>query len=152
MKLHVMCREQFVPTPLDEVFSFFDRPENLGELTPGSLGFRILTPNPIEMKSGTVIDYVIRLFFLPLRWRTLITEYDPPHGFVDEQSRGPYRRWIHRHSFVAARDGTWIRDEIRYELPFGCLGRLAHAVMVRRMLERIFAYREVVITQRFGSG
>ena len=140
-----------VPRPRDEVFGFFARPENLAELTPSGLGFRILTPSPIPMARGTLIDYVISLHGLPMRWRTLISRYDPPHLFVDEQLRGPYDFWHHTHAFEETDAGTLIRDRVRYAMPLGPLGRLAHALAVRRQLRDIFDYRARVIAARFPA-
>lgn len=141
--------EQFVAKPLEEVFAFFERPENLARITPESLGFVILTPLPIEMKIGTLIDYTIRVMGLRIRWRTLISDYDPPHSFVDEQLRGPYSYWHHTHSFTAVEGGTKIVDDVRYALPFGILGRIAHSLLVRRDLEKIFEHREKIIAHLF---
>ncbi|MEZ4386764.1 MAG: SRPBCC family protein [Candidatus Krumholzibacteriia bacterium] len=151
MKVHVLERVQRVPAPLDEVFGFFARPENLAEITPPNLGFQILTPSPIAMKEGAVIDYVVSLGGLPLRWRTLITCHEPPHKFVDEQLSGPYSFWHHTHTFRALPDGgTELGDVVRYALPFGPLGDLAHALVVGRQVAGIFSHRRRVIADRFG--
>ena len=151
MKVHVLEHTQHVPASLDEVFAFFARPENLAEITPRNLGFQILTPSPIPMKEGAIIDYVVSLGGVPLRWRTLITSYDPPHKFVDEQLTGPYSFWHHTHTFSALADGgTELGDVVRYALPLGPLGDLAHTLMVRRQVEGIFQHRQQVIADRFG--
>mgnify|MGYP001824672668 CR=1 FL=1 len=153
MKVHVLERRQTVAAPLDEVFAFFARPENLAEITPPGLGFQILTPSPIAMKEGAVVDYVVSLAGLPLRWRTLITAYEPPHRFVDEQLAGPYSFWHHTHTFgEAPGGGTELGDVVRYALPLGPLGELAHALVVRRQIDGIFAHRHAVIAGRFGTG
>jgi len=149
MRVYRLHREQRVPYALEEVFAFFAQPENLQRITPPSLGFRILTPSPISMKEGRLIDYTLRVMGVSLHWRTLITTYDPPHRFVDEQINGPYRFWHHTHTFRAVDEGTIIGDDVRYALPFGPLGRLIHSVYVRRDLERIFDYRAEVIAQVF---
>ncbi len=149
MKTYTLTAEQFVPRPLAEVFAFFERPENLAKITPPALGFVILTPTPIEMKTGALIDYTIKVMGLRLRWRTLISQYDPPHAFVDEQINGPYRLWQHRHSFREVEGGTLISDKVNYALPMGILGRMAHALFVRRQLQGIFAYRAKVIGEKF---
>lgn len=152
MTLHVFERTQTVAAAHDEVFAFFARPENLAEITPASMGFRILTPSPITMREGALIDYVIRLGPLPLRWRTLITCFEPPHRFVDEQLAGPYAFWHHTHTFAAAPGGgTVLGDVVRYMLPLGLVGDLAHALAVRRQLGQIFDHRRRVVAARFGA-
>ena len=151
MKIYTLRKEQFIARPLEEVFAFFSQPENLERITPKKLGFNIITPKPIEMRAGALIDYTVRTLGVPLRWTTLIAEYDPPRKFVDAQLRGPYSFWHHTHRFEAVEGGTLIMDEVRYGLPFGPLGRLAHALVVRRELEKIFGYRERVIGEIFGE-
>ena len=152
MRVHVLEHSQRVSAPLTDVFPFFAMPENLAAITPPSLGFEILTPSPIAMKDGAVIDYVVKLAGLPLRWRTLITCYEPPHKFVDEQIMGPYSFWHHTHTFRALPDGgTELGDVVRYALPLGPVGELAHRLGVRRQVEGIFAYREGVIAAQFGE-
>ena len=149
MRVYELKRTQVIPVPRDQVFAFFERPENLSELTPASLGFQILTPSPIEMKSGSLIDYTVRVSGLPVRWTTLITDYDPPRGFVDVQLRGPYSFWHHTHTFEAVESGTLMTDTVRYVLPLGLLGRLAHALFVKRQIRGIFDYRSRVLTEHF---
>ena len=152
MKIYELQRQQWVAASPVEVFEFFSQPENLAQLTPASLGFRILTPLPVVMQKGTVIDYVIHLLKLPVRWRTLITEFEPPRRFVDEQLRGPYDFWHHTHTFSPHEGGTSIEDRVRYTLPLGPLGNLAHVLFVRHQLEQIFAFRATVIGQIFDTG
>lgn len=151
MTIHTLTREQFIPAPVPDVFAFFSRPENLAKLTPPELGFVILTPSPVEMKTGALIDYTIRVFGMRVRWTTLITAYDPGRSFVDEQLKGPYSYWRHSHRFEEAPGGTMVRDEVRYALPFGPLGRLGHALVVKRRLDTIFGYRAMVIGTIFGE-
>ena len=145
----VLSRVQSVARPLPEVFAFFSDPVNLARITPPWLGFRMLTPSQ-EMRQGLLIDYRIRPMGIPQRWRSEITLWDPPHRFVDEQVRGPYRSWHHLHEFRVVDGGTEIRDTVRYALPLGPLGRLAHVLVVKPQLESIFAYRERIVGELFG--
>ncbi|MFL6197455.1 MAG: SRPBCC family protein [Thermoanaerobaculia bacterium] len=137
-----------VPRPLPEVFAFFADAANLQELTPPWLRFEILTPRPIEMRPGALIDYRIHLRFIPMKWCTRITVWEPPHRFVDEQLKGPYRMWLHEHTFEEEGDGTLVGDYVRYSVPFGAL---ANWLFVRRDVERIFAYREKRLGEIFGG-
>lgn len=134
-------RRQLIARPLVEVFSFFADAANLERITPGFLGFQILTPQPICIQTGTLIDYRLRLFGVPLRWRTRIELFEPPLCFIDMQVRGPYRLWRHSHEFANAPGGTLMIDRVDYQLPLGPLGRLAHAAFVRSTLARIFDFR-----------
>ena len=142
---------QLIPKPRSDVFAFFADARNLERLTPDNLGFNILTPVPIEMKTGTLIEYSLRLYGLTLRWRTLIEMFEPESRFIDTQLEGPYRYWRHVHEFEEVEQGTRMRDAVDYELPFGPLGTVARAVFVRRSLERIFGYRRQAVTEIFGS-
>src|SRR5512140_3764583 len=151
MKLYTLTRTQVVPLPRSRVFPFFQAPENLERITPSSLGFQILTPLPLEMQRGTIIDYAIHLLGLPLRWTTVISSYEPPLRFVDEQLRGPYAFWHHTHEFRSIRGGTELTDTVRYAMPFGPLGRLVHTLFVRRQLEAIFDHRGRIIEKLFAS-
>ncbi len=145
MRVHTLERELRVTRPIAEVFAFFERPENLGRLTPPWVRMQFLTPSPIPMHAGSAIDYVVRVHRVPIHWTTLIAEYNPPHRFVDIQRRGPYALWHHTHTFEAAGDETIVRDAVRYAMPFGPLGAIVHALMVKRDLEAIFAYRTEAI-------
>ncbi len=151
MRVFTLRAQQFIPRPIDEVFAFFEKPANLGEITPGDMEFRILTPLPFTIQQGRIIDYVIHLFGLPMHWRTLITEYEPPYRFVDEQLKGPYIMWHHTHSFKPVEGGTLMRDEVRYVMPFGFLGEWVQRLFVRRQVKKIFEYRKKVLQQRFGG-
>jgi ligand-binding SRPBCC domain-containing protein len=154
MHTYTLQREQWVERPLQRVFPFFARPENLALITPPGLDFRLLTPRPVKMEQGRVIDYTIRIFAMPVRWRTLITRYDPPWCFVDEQISGPYSFWHHTHTFSEHNGGTLLEDSVRYSLPLLLAGPargLAHALYVRPMVERIFDYRREIFDDLFGS-
>lgn len=144
---HVLEREQIIERPRAEVFEFFSDARNLERITPDFLHFRILTPTPIEMRPGTLIDYRIRLFGVPVKWRTRIDVFEPNARFVDRQLSGPYRTWIHTHEFHDHDGGraTKMIDRVEYEVPFGPLGGVARALFVRRTLDRIFDHRAEVI-------
>ena len=147
MREFTLKRSQTIERPLDEVFAFFSDAQNLSVITPDWLKFEIVTPTPIEMGAGTRIDYRIKLHGIPLPWQSEITAWEPPHRFVDEQRRGPYRYWIHEHTFTA--DGvnrTIIRDRVRYAVPGGAL---VHRLFVGPDLERVFNYRAQKLDEIF---
>jgi ligand-binding SRPBCC domain-containing protein len=143
---HELHAAMTLPQPIDRVFAFFSDAGNLERITPPELGFQILTPRPIVMAPGALIDYQLRLFGLRFRWRTRITVWDPPHRFVDEQLRGPYAEWIHTHTFESVADGTRIADHVRYRLPLFPIGQIGYPI-VRLQLARIFSHRQSVIRQ-----
>ena len=149
MKTFEINMKQHINKPLEVVFEFFSKPENLEMITPKSLSFNILTPTPIKMGKGSLIDYTIRLFGIPIHWRTLISDYEPPFRFVDQQIKGPYTFWHHTHTFRLVEGGVEIIDQVKYSLPLGWLGTLAHAIWVRKDLEKIFEYRKTVIQNYF---
>ncbi len=145
MSIHVLRRELWLPQPLAPVFDFFSRASNLERITPPWVRFRVVTPEPIVMKPGALIEYKLRIHGLPARWLTEITNWEPPYQFVDEQRKGPYKLWRHTHRFTPAAAGTRIVDEVHYELPFGPIGDLVHGLMVRGDVERIFDFRNATI-------
>jgi ligand-binding SRPBCC domain-containing protein len=141
--VHVLRREQRLDAPPAAVFPFFADARNLEAITPPILQFRLLTPEPVSMGVGTFLQYALRLRGVPVRWDTLIQEWDPPHRFVDVQVRGPYRLWHHTHSLEPVDGGraTLMRDTVRYAVGFGALGEIARRALVLRDLEAIFAFR-----------
>jgi ligand-binding SRPBCC domain-containing protein len=149
VKFHTVRREQQIARPRDEVFGFFSDARNLEAITPPWLGFRTLTPGPIILAVGTQIRYTLRVRGAPVSWTTEIRRWNPPSRFVDVQVSGPYRLWHHTHRFEAHRGGTRMIDVVRYRLPFGPLGRLLNALLVRRDVERIFDYRNRRIAEIF---
>jgi hypothetical protein len=149
--MYTLERQQRVAAPRHEVFAFFADAANLERMTPPLLGFEILTPQPILMHAGTHIDYRIKLHGIPMTWQTLIESYEPDDRFIDVQLKGPYKVWHHTHTFADAPDGgTELGDCVRYVLPFGLLGTIAHALVVKRQLRQIFDYRAEVMRELFG--
>lgn len=152
MRIHVLEREQVLPLSPEELFPFFAAAENLDRITPSWLRFRIVTPTPIAMSAGTVIDYRLRYRGVPVRWRTLIEEWLPGVRFIDRALRSPYLLWRHTHEFEPLADGrTRMRDVVQYALPFGLLGAAAHRLFVRGDVERIFDYRRIAIESLLGD-
>jgi ligand-binding SRPBCC domain-containing protein len=147
MKVREFKSEIWLPLPPEELFSFFADAANLEILTPPWLSFRIRTPAPVEMREGTLIDYKLLIHGIPVKWRTRISAWQPPRFFVDEQLRGPYRQWIHQHTFDAADGGTLARDLVHYAVP---LDIAVHRWFVRPDIEKIFRYRSGELRKRFA--
>lgn len=147
---HLLETTTLLQTPVDEAFAFFANAGNLERITPPELAFRILTPTPIDIDEGTIIDFRLRLFGIPFGWRTRIIEWQPDDHFVDEQIRGPYRRWLHLHRFVECEEGTRMTDRVEYRLPLQSAGAFA-LPLVRWQLDRIFRYRADTIQRLLGT-
>ena len=148
-KIYTFYKEQFVPSDLDTVFEFFSRPENLEKITPSSMGFNIITPTPIDMKEGAIIDYTVKIMGVPMRWRTMITSYKKNEYFVDEQLKGPYSYWHHKHTFKEVEGGVLIIDEITYALPIQAFRLIVHPVLIKPQLNQIFNFRFQTIKDKF---
>jgi hypothetical protein len=146
MKVLALDSEMVIPHPRERVFCFFADARNLELLTPPWLKFSILTPGPIKMRTGTRIQYRLRLHGMPLRWESEITTWEPPYHFVDEQRVGPYRQWIHEHIFEEHEGGTRVLDRVKYAV-LG--GRLINWLFVAPDLRRIFDYRRQKLSQLF---
>ncbi len=150
MSEHTLRRTQVVPAPLEEAFAFFADPYNLEAITPPWLRFRIVDA-PAQVERGALIRYRLRLFGVPIGWLTEITAWEPPDAFIDEQIRGPFQLWEHRHLLRATADGTEIADEVRYRLFLGPIGELVRRLVVGRWLEGIFDYRTRAVAEWFAT-
>jgi NADH dehydrogenase len=149
MTKHILSSRHHVASDLDRVWDFFSRAQNLGRITPRSMGFEIHTADP-STQPGSAIDYTIRpLFGIPLHWRTRIDAVDAPYHFVDVQEEGPYGSWVHEHRFTEVEGGVRMDDRVEYEMPFGPLGSLAHRLAVRAQLQHVFAFRANAIDAIF---
>lgn len=147
--MRLLERRQRVEVPVERAFDFYGDATNLEPLTPPWLRFEVITPGPIALGAGTLLDYRLRLHWVPIRWQTRIEIWEPPHRFVDIQARGPYSLWEHTHLFEPDGAGaTVIHDRVRYSIPYGPLGALADRLFVRRDLKRIFDFRAQAVDER----
>ncbi len=137
-----------LPRKINEIFDFFGNASNLEAITPKSLRFQIITPQPITMTEGTLIDYQLSLRSVPIRWRTEISLWEPPYRFIDRQLRGPYRLWEHTHTFYHSANGTYVCDDVQYRVPGG---KLVHQLIVRPELRKIFQYRHRRLSELLGD-
>ena len=148
-RVYVLKRRQRLELSLQRAFEFYAEARNLAVITPPWMGFEVITPGPIEMRVGALIDYRLKLHGVPLRWRTRIDVWEPPVRFIDVQVRGPYALWEHTHTFEPdGEHAVLIGDRVRYAIPLGPLGQIAHAAFVKRDLERVFDYRERAVAER----
>ncbi len=139
-----------VPISIDEAFEFFSNPRNLERLTPDIVHFQFLKPPPGKVSPGTVLEYRLRLWGLPVKWRTRIETVEPPTRFVDVQDKGPYASWRHTHSFCEVdATHTEIRDQVEFAMPLGPLGEIAYRLLVAGSLRQIFDYRETALRELF---
>ena len=146
-----LTMSQWLNQPREELFRFFADAYNLEKITPSLLNFKVVTPGPISMAPGTLIDYKLRVRGVPIRWRTLIEKWEPCEMFTDEQLKGPYKRWHHTHTFVEENGGTRCNDVVEYAPPGGPLAPLINRLVVQRDVEKIFAYRAKVLNEMFGG-
>ena len=147
MAEHVLIRKLTLGLPVEKVFEFFADAGNLERITPPELNFHIITPQPIDLRKGALIDYKLKVRGVPVKWKTEISEWNPPSAFIDRALESPYKQWIHRHTFTPIEMGkTLIEDEVRYRLPLEPLGDLAHW-FVRRELDYIFDFRQRIVAE-----
>jgi ligand-binding SRPBCC domain-containing protein len=149
MAEYILERTQIIERPREEVFDFFADAGNLERITPPELDFHIISPQPIDIKKGALIDYKLKLRGIPITWKTEITQWNPPCSFVDTALKSPYKQWIHLHTFETGERGeTIMKDIARYRLPFEPLGDIG-LFIVKRELNYIFDYRFKVIDEIF---
>lgn len=151
MKTYVFKAEQLLPAKMEDVWQFFSSAKKLPLITPPELDFKVLTSlKEEEIYNGMIIEYKVRpLLGIQVYWKTEICEVDKPHRFIDRQLKGPYKTWIHKHSFIETANGVLMKDEVDYELPFKIIGQLTHALIVKQKIEKIFNYRRQVLQKIF---
>jgi len=152
MHVYTLDCEMTTAKSIEYTFALFENPYNLAKITPPELGFQVVSEERVEMRRFAEIEYRIKWLGLPMHWKTIITEYEPPFMFEDEQAKGPYSLWRHRHTFVPADGGTKVGDHVDYVLPLGPLGRMAHALLVGEQLKKIFTYRQKQLAKLLGGG
>ena len=148
MKVREYHSQLELPVPPGALFSFFADARNLNAITPPWVHFRMISAPPVPLREGALIDYRLRVHGMPLRWRTRISAWEPPFRFVDEQLRGPYRLWVHTHTFTPRAGGTLVDDHVRYAVPFDLL---LHRWFVQPDVEKIFRFRAEALRVRFAN-
>ncbi|MEY4875972.1 MAG: hypothetical protein RL708_1121 [Bacteroidota bacterium] len=148
--IHILKQQQFLPISIEQAWDFFSRPENLNEITPPDLSFKIKSTLPEKVYAGQMILYTVSPFkAVEFDWLTEITQVQSPHFFIDEQRRGPYSLWHHEHHFKTLTGGVEMTDIIHYQLPFGWFGNLFHGLIVQPKLNEIFSYRKIILEKKF---
>ncbi|THU37081.1 hypothetical protein FAM09_19195 [Niastella caeni] len=152
MGIYYFKAEQLLPVDMQAAWAFFSTPTNLSLITPPAMDFKTLTAlNGEEIYAGMLIDYKIKpLFGISMMWQTEIRNVQKPFSFTDIQLKGPYRCWEHTHTFIEKENGILMQDVVKYQLPYGPLGRIAHALLVRRKIEELFVYRKAAIERIFA--
>lgn len=151
MEIYYYKTEQFLNTDMNTAWDFFSSAKNLAAITPPELGFKILTNlDEKDIYEGMLIEYTVRpLFGIPLHWKTEIWKIKKPEMFIDKQLKGPYKIWEHTHIFIQEEKGVLMKDEVKYKLPFGIIGQMAHSLIVRKKIEGIFNYRKEILKKIF---
>jgi ligand-binding SRPBCC domain-containing protein len=146
--MYTLYRETIVQTSIDKAWDFIRNPTNLNKITPDDMAFEIVSDLPEEMYDGLMVQYSVKIPFIGTQpWLSEIKYVVHQHSFVDEQKIGPYKFWHHYHAIERVKDGVKFIDKVTYEVPYSFLGRLAHALFIRKTLERIFAYRNEQFTR-----
>jgi len=151
MKIFYYKTEQFLPVEMNTAWDFFSSAKNLAVITPPEMDFKILTQlENKEIFEGMIIDYTVKpLFGIPVHWQTEIYKIDKPGIFIDRQLKGPYKIWEHTHHFIKKENGVLMKDEVKYQLPFGMIGELTHSLVVRKKIEEIFSFRREILKTIF---
>jgi len=149
LPIRKLKRTILIPAPIERVFDFFSLADNLNLIIPPWLKFQILTPGPIRMELNTVIDFALKIYGIPVQWRSEITEWHPPGSFTDKQIKGPYAIWEHKHSFFAKDNGTIMEDTVIYSVPGFIFEPVVNVLMVGWRLKKIFDFREEKILELF---
>jgi ligand-binding SRPBCC domain-containing protein len=152
-KVYQLKKVQIVPATIEATWRFFSSPENLKEITPPHLGFKVLSiSHGNKMYAGQIIEYTVKpLLGIPLYWMTEITHVEPMKYFIDEQRFGPYAFWHHQHHFKETNNGIEMTDIVHYKIPFWFMGDIANSLFVKKQLKKIFDYRTEVTDKRFGK-
>ncbi|GAB4175444.1 MAG: SRPBCC family protein [Calditrichia bacterium] len=148
---HIYQNEIFLPATLEQAFAFFQNVQNLAKITPPWVHFEIITPPPLDIYEGREYEYKLKVNGIPMHWKTLISVWEPPHRFVDVQLKGPYKTWVHEHSFFERENGVLMIDTVRYQLPLGFIGELIHIMQVKKFIKQIFEYRNQIISAVFSG-
>jgi ligand-binding SRPBCC domain-containing protein len=151
MRIYYYKTEQFLPVDIMTAWNFFSSAKNLALITPPELDFKILTElSDKDIYEGMLIEYTVKpLFGIKLHWQTEIWKIKKPEMFTDKQLKGPYRIWEHTHVFIQKENGVLMKDEVKYQLPFGVIGQMTHSIMVRKKIERIFDFRKKILNKKF---
>ena len=151
--IHQLYKEQQLNCSLEEAWSFFSSANNLSKITPKEMNFIVRTDLPDDkIYKGMIIDYYVSpLLGIKMSWQTEITEANFQKSFTDFQKKGPYKLWNHFHEFIPNKEGVLMKDTVDYELPFGFLGDITHALLVKKKLESIFDFRFKVLEQKFNK-
>lgn len=151
MKIYYYKTRQFLSTDINTAWDFFSSAKNLAIITPPELDFKILTDlDDKDIYEGMLIEYTVKpLFGIPLHWQTEIWKIKKPEMFTDKQVKGPYKIWEHTHIFIQKENGILMKDELKYQLPFGILGQITNSLLVRKKIERIFNYRKEILNKIF---
>ena len=140
--MHTLTQTQTLPVAREKLWAFISVPQNLNEITPPKMAFKIVGELPNSAYAGLLLEYKVKIPVLGwTSWLTEIKYVKEGFSFMDEQRVGPYKLWLHTHTLEEVEEGTKMTDEIRYQMPFGILGTIAHFLFVKRTLQQIFQYR-----------